>query len=815
MVVIGDRADNQIEISQDSARNFVVTGLDTTVNGATDPVVVRRGFTHLTVVLHDGNDEVFVSDISLPSNFSFHGGNGNDRLQTSGLTAYHLHAEGQAGDDVFELDMNIDQSSYLYLGTGDDVVALSAVTSGRNLKIFGHGGDDTIATDGLQVGRKLEVYLHEGNDSVLMQGHVSVGRYTVISTDTGNDFTGLLPARDGGRADFGSRLSVFTGSGSDQLALDRGVSFRGFFRADGGADVDSIQRGAAGFRGDRITSFENTSVSNLNRLIDNVISRLEEVGIGEETPIVPLEATASSSLLQYTEGSGPVPVDAGFRLQGSGLVTGATIQISDFASDQDELSFNGTGLISGTFNPASGILQLTGNTTAANYQQALRSVTYQNTSNSPVTTLRRFDFRITTDDESAEAIREFQVVAVNQAPVIVPGRTEVTVVAEDLPVVIDEQLSVEDADNDNLVSGSVQIVSGLQNGDVLSVQDQGGISSSYDPVTGTLTLAGEATVAQWQSLLRTVTFDTERPGIPTGVRTIRFTVSDGQDSGSADVNVDLQNDNLPSNNFLVSTSDTNGTVLGRVVTEGDFGTQIVYQFNDDQVPAEILLNADDHIDGQPDAAVVLIEYLSYQCPACAVNHPLIRQLQSDFPEDLIVVHRHQTLEQFFSNARPAAIAAEAAARQGRFEEMTDLLLENQSEWSPVVDPTALFESYASELNLDLNQFRSDVQDPALDARVSRDREEANGLGITSTPSFILQNQPFPNPGTQQGFNDAVQQAIDDLDNPFSIDRDTGDIILRDNSLLDPVNRPVVSLPVLVKDTLGNSELVQVTIAVVQ
>ncbi len=812
MVVIGDAADNQIEISQASNGGFVVTGLNTTVNGSSDPVVINGGFRHMTVVMHDGNDEVFVNSVDVRSNFTFRGGFGNDRLQTRGLRAYHFHAEGQGGDDVFDLTQAIDQSSYLYLGVGDDVVSVENVRSGRNLKIFGQGGNDTLVASNLNVGRKLEIAMLEGNDNVLFEGAVSVGLHTNINTDDGNDFVGVLPAQNNGAGSFGNRLSVFLGSGADSLALDGGVNQRGLFRADGGPGADSLQRGNASLRADRASGFESNAVSNLDALIATVMDRLVEAGIGEEL-VIPLEAAPSTSTLNVLENSNPLQIDSGFRLQASELVTGAVVQIGDFAAGQDVLTFTNTGFVSGSFNPATGTLTLTGNTSAQNYQAALRSVRYQNTSDRPLTDLRQFNIRVTTAEESVSVFRNFQVIAVNDTPLVVPSNDTITVLPEDLPVVIDSLLTVTDADNDNLVSATVSIVSGFQTGDLLTSQDANGITSQYDATTGILSLTGSASVINWQSLLRSVAFESTATDVVAGTRNIRFLVNDGQDTGSAEILVNLQEDSLPVNTFVVSEDAANGTVIGRVVLDGDFDMPMIFQFGDDQVPAEVLLNADDHISGDATSPVVLIEYLSYQCPACAVNHPIITQLEANFEGQLIVVRRHQPLEQFFPNARAAAIAAEAAGRQGMFEAMTDLLFVNQAEWSPQTDPTEFFEKYAAELDLDLDRFRLDVADPALDARVTRDRDDASGLGINSTPSFILQNAPLANPGNLEAFDQAIQDAIDALDNPFVIDRETGDIIVRDRSLIDASTNPTITFPVLVKDVNGNEELVTITINV--
>lgn len=813
LVVIGDQLDNQIEISQDAGGNFTVAGNDTTVNGTNQQAIFPRNFRHVSVIMHGGNDEVSVRSTRIPSNFTFLGGEGSDRLTTHGLRAYHFHAEGQAGDDVFDLTQAIDQSSYLYLGLGNDVVFAKDVASGRNFKVFAHGGDDTFVASNLNIGRKFELHMHEGQDDVLVEGSFRAGLYTLINTDSGNDFVGLLPNLNEGRGSYGSSLRISTGDGNDNVAFDSGLRGSSFVRVNGGSGIDAFQRGGASLGFNQIRDFQSNSVENLDSLIESVMNRLQDVGIGVVDEVfVPLAATASSSPLIIQENTGPTSVDSGFTLEGSDPVVTATIAISDYDNTQDELSFTSTSLVTGDFDAVTGILTLSGNGSTSTYQSAIRSVLYENRSDSPIANERQFTISVFTVDETVLVSRGFQVVNVNDGPVIELGRDSVVVEPSQLPVIIDDSISLSDADDARLTSVLITINSGFQAGDVLEAPTILGISSEYDSDNGVLTLSGDALVEEWQTVLRSVSFRNNQVEVPEGTRTIEFVVSDGSDSNAAAIDILVQTETVP-NGFTVREGTPNGTVLGTIQTDTEFEGQTVYQFNDPDAPEAILLNADDHLHGDTAAPILLIDYQSYQCPACAASHEVLIDVEALYEKELMVVIRHQTLEQFLPNARAAAIVAEAAARQGKFDEMTDTLLANQADWSPETDPTAKFEQYATDLGLDITQFRNDVADPALDARVTRDQEEAIALGITSTPTFILQNEPIPNPGTVEGFEQVINEQLASNTNPVTLDRRTGEIILWDNSLLDSVTTPQITLAVLVKDTNGNEELVTVTIDV--
>lgn len=154
--------------------------------------------------------------------------------------------------------------------------------------------------------------------------------------------------------------------------------------------------------------------------------------------------------------------------------------------------------------------------------------------------------------------------------------------------------------------------------------------------------------------------------------------------------------------------------------------------------------------------VTLIEYSDFQCPACASYHPVIKQIEKDFPA-LNVVYRHFPLPQH-ANARLAAQVAEAAGAQGKFWEIHDLLFENQSIWSEEKNPAGVFEAYAKKLDLDLDKFRTDANAQAGKTKIDADVQSVD-KEITGTPTFFINNKKIENPRNYDEFRSVIEKAI--------------------------------------------------------
>jgi Na+/H+ antiporter NhaA len=140
----------------------------------------------------------------------------------------------------------------------------------------------------------------------------------------------------------------------------------------------------------------------------------------------------------------------------------------------------------------------------------------------------------------------------------------------------------------------------------------------------------------------------------------------------------------------------------------------------------------DHMRGQPDASVTLLEYGDFECPYCGQAERMIRELLEAEGNDLSYAWRHLPLSDVHPNAQMAAEASEAAAEQGAFWEMYDLLLAHQDDLTP-----RDLRRYAQELELDEERFIEDLRQRRHAARVSEDVASADASGVSGTPTFFV------------------------------------------------------------------------------
>ncbi|WP_449428423.1 DsbA family protein [Rhodanobacter umsongensis] len=163
------------------------------------------------------------------------------------------------------------------------------------------------------------------------------------------------------------------------------------------------------------------------------------------------------------------------------------------------------------------------------------------------------------------------------------------------------------------------------------------------------------------------------------------------------------------------------------------------------------VSAQDHTQGNAHAVVTLVEYGDFQCPACGMAYPAVKQIQHRYAGNLRLVFRHFPLSQAHPYAQMAAELAEAAAVEGQFWPMHDWLYENQDGW--VADGVGGLEAGVQALGLDKAAIAATLHSPDIDAHIRRDFMGGVRSGVNGTPSFYVNGYLY------QGDFDALVHAI--------------------------------------------------------
>ncbi len=171
-------------------------------------------------------------------------------------------------------------------------------------------------------------------------------------------------------------------------------------------------------------------------------------------------------------------------------------------------------------------------------------------------------------------------------------------------------------------------------------------------------------------------------------------------------------------------------------------------------------NTSDRAKGNEAAQITLIEYSDFQCSYCQYFHRITRKLAEEFGDDLKLTFRH-FISRDHANATLAAKAAEAAGLQDKFWEMNHMLFENQAGWAKMDKGLAaeIFVQYADWLNLDVEQFRRDLNSKIIGDKILSDIESGHRLGVTDTPTFFLNGKKIAEiPRTYEAFKDLILQS---------------------------------------------------------
>lgn len=197
----------------------------------------------------------------------------------------------------------------------------------------------------------------------------------------------------------------------------------------------------------------------------------------------------------------------------------------------------------------------------------------------------------------------------------------------------------------------------------------------------------------------------------------------------------------------------------RELLESDLRRKLFTKYNVQfflKEPAPLVLPVsadDDPSKGSSTAPVTIVMFSDFQCSACSAAHPVLRRVLAEYGDKIRFVVRDFPLEQIHENAFQAALAANAAHKQGKFFEYIEFLYRNQA----ALDKESLIK-YAAEIGLNTAQFELDLQSAENAAEIRKDMSDGESYGIAGTPTIYV-NGVKVRQNTAEDFREAIERAL--------------------------------------------------------
>ena len=173
-----------------------------------------------------------------------------------------------------------------------------------------------------------------------------------------------------------------------------------------------------------------------------------------------------------------------------------------------------------------------------------------------------------------------------------------------------------------------------------------------------------------------------------------------------------------------------------LITIAVAGLAVFVNFALKRNPEEIRIGSLSRVRGNDGALIKIVEFMDFRCPPCATGSKYLKIQIKENPDTIRLEMKYFPLG-INQNFAISARYAECAARQGKFWQYHDLLIEGQQKWKKYMSPQTIFESYAKKIKLDANQLDSCLQDKTLLKTIVDIKEEGKALGVKSTPTYFI------------------------------------------------------------------------------
>jgi len=144
--------------------------------------------------------------------------------------------------------------------------------------------------------------------------------------------------------------------------------------------------------------------------------------------------------------------------------------------------------------------------------------------------------------------------------------------------------------------------------------------------------------------------------------------------------------------------------------------------------------------GNPQARVKIVEFIDFQCPACAFGVTYLKTLFEKHPDDLYIQVRYFPLTNMHRHAMISALYSECAARQGKFWALDDLMIPQQQQWEQLISPEPVFQAMATQVGMNTDQLNTCLASDDARKVINDEKSLGQSLGIRSTPTYFINSK---------------------------------------------------------------------------
>ena len=141
--------------------------------------------------------------------------------------------------------------------------------------------------------------------------------------------------------------------------------------------------------------------------------------------------------------------------------------------------------------------------------------------------------------------------------------------------------------------------------------------------------------------------------------------------------------------------------------------------------------------GNPQARVKIVEFIDFQCPACAYGVKYLKTFFEQHPNDIYLQVRYFPLTNMHHHAMISALYSECAARQGKFWDLNDLMMPQQSQWAQLISPEPVFKAMAAQVGMNIEQLNACLISDEARKVINDEKSLGQSIGIGSTPTYFI------------------------------------------------------------------------------